>query len=167
MYQGKAAISIYMTDATKKINTKILKLKDQEKRTQMQQTENFTSTVSHEMRTPLASILYFIKLIMQYYPGGVQLDENAFKYFKLIIAQVTLMQTFVDDLLDLRQLKDGVFSLTLIVFNASLVIEQVCSIFTPQANSKGLDLTMSISCEDLRAPAQSELLSNKNQQQLL
>jgi len=33
------------------------------------------------------------------------------KYFKLILSQIMLMQTFVDDLLDLKQIKDGVFSL--------------------------------------------------------
>lgn len=71
------------------------------------------------MRTPLASILYFIKLVMTQFPGGVQSNPLTLKYFKLIIAQLTLMQTFVDDLLDMRQLKDGVFSLESLLFNAN------------------------------------------------
>ena len=71
------------------------------------------------MRTPLASILYFIKLVMTLFPGGVTSNPSVLKYFKLIIAQLTLMQTFVDDLLDMRQLKDGVFSLEALIFNAN------------------------------------------------
>ena len=43
------------------------------------------------MRTPLASILYFIKLVMTLFPGGVTSNPPVLKYFKLIIAQLTLM----------------------------------------------------------------------------
>ena len=60
---------------------------------------------------------------MTQFPGGVTNNPLVLKYFKLIIAQLTLMQTFVDDLLDMRQLKDGVFSLEAVIFNANSVIE--------------------------------------------
>ena len=42
-----------------------------------------------------------------------------------------LMQTFVDDLLDLKQIKDGVFSLVTEVFDPNDVLEMVCDIFSP------------------------------------
>ena len=53
---------------------------------QKEQSENFTSTVGHEMRTPLASILYFIKLLMQLFPGGLASYPKHQKYFKLVVA---------------------------------------------------------------------------------
>ena len=44
-------------------------------------------------------------------------------------SQLNLMQCFVDDLLDLRQLKDDVFSLNTEPFNVNEMLEQVCEIF--------------------------------------
>ena len=75
-----------MKDATKKIRNSILKMQNQEKKMQKEQSENFTSTVSHEMRTPLASILYFVMLLMQLFPGGLDSYPKHQKYFKLIVA---------------------------------------------------------------------------------
>ena len=60
-----------MKDETKKIRNRILKMQNQEKKMQKDHSENFTSTVGHEMRTPLASILYFVKLLMEMFPGGL------------------------------------------------------------------------------------------------
>ena len=106
----------------------------------MRMTQNFTSTVSHEMRTPLASIKYFVKLLMAIYPNGLDSNPESKRYFKLIVAQLTLIMTFVDDLLDMRQLKEGAFSLEKSIFSPSSIIRQVIDIFTPQANGKQLEL---------------------------
>jgi K+-sensing histidine kinase KdpD len=62
------------------------------------------------------------------------------KYLKLILNQTMLMQTFVDDLLDLKQLKEGVFSLSCKVFDPNEVFQSVCSIFSPQSDSKKVKL---------------------------
>ena len=58
-YEGKNAIVILIRDVSKKINQKLLNIKDREEKVERRQAENFSSTVSHEMRTPLGSILYF------------------------------------------------------------------------------------------------------------
>lgn len=50
------------------------------------------------------------------------------------------MQSFVNDLLDLKQLKDGIFKKELEEFNPVEVFELVHSIFTPQADTKGVEL---------------------------
>ena len=129
-----------MKDVTKKIIDMILNMQKQEKKQQREQAENFTSTVGHEMRTPLASILYFIKLLMQMFPGGLAAYPKHQKYFKLVVAQIQLIQTFVDDLLDIRQLKDGVFLLESSVFNLNEVLEELSEIFKHQSHAKGIDL---------------------------
>ena len=60
---AKAAIAIYFFDVNKKIRTKLNEKITAEKVQQAKHAENFTSTVSHEMRTPLGSMLFFISLI--------------------------------------------------------------------------------------------------------
>ena len=78
------------------------------------QTESYTSTVSHEMRTPLFSTIFFLKQIIRYFkmsPFPIEKVPQANKYCRLMMSQLILLQTFVEDLLDLRQMRDGVFSL--------------------------------------------------------
>ena len=69
---------------------------------------------------------------------------RAEKYSKLIFAQVNLMQTFVDDMLDLNQIKNGVFKLENKIFNPIEALELVCDTFAPQANAQGVQLSFSI-----------------------
>ena len=57
-----------------------------------------------------------------------------------MFAQLMLMQTFVDDLLDLKQIREGIFSLSNEVFDLSVAIELVCSVFDPQASSVGVKI---------------------------
>ena len=68
---------------------------------------------------------------MATYPEGIDSNPESKRYFRLIIAQLTLMMTFVDDLLDMKQLKEGAFSLDPSIFSPLSVIKQVIDIFTP------------------------------------
>ena len=69
------------------------------------QTESYTSTVSHEMRTPLFSTIFFLQQIMSCFlksPFPIEKVPQINKYCKLMMSQLILLQTFVEDLLDLR-----------------------------------------------------------------
>ena len=89
----------------------------EEEKIKSQQTESFTSTLSHEMRTPLASCVFLLGQVIQ------QLEENprslkpALKYLNLSKSQLSFAMSFVDDLLDLRQLKEGTLTLAKDSFN--------------------------------------------------
>lgn len=54
------------------------------------------------------------------------------------------MQTFVDDLLDLRMIKDGVFILENQVFDPNEVLEMVCDIFSIQVSAKNVHLSFCV-----------------------
>ena len=62
-YFGKPAVVLLMTDVTKKIHSRLRAKHAQEKEQKAQHAENFQSTVSHEMRTPLESILFFVRQV--------------------------------------------------------------------------------------------------------
>ena len=62
------------------------------------------------------------------------------------------MQSFVDDLLDIRQIKDGVFSLEYSTFDLNEVLEEICEIFRPQTFAKGVELIVEICSKKLRLP---------------
>ena len=65
VYLGEAALAIYMNDISSKITTKLNCFLNQEKMHQAQQIESYTATISHEMRTPISSIIYLLESMMR------------------------------------------------------------------------------------------------------
>ena len=59
--------------------------------------------------------------------------------------QLTFLSSFIEDLLDLRQLKDGVFSLSTEVFDPIETFELMCSTFEPQAAAKKININFEVS----------------------
>ena len=53
LYLGNAAIAIYINDCTKKIREKLTQISKKEEKVSALHAESFTSTVNHEMNTPI------------------------------------------------------------------------------------------------------------------
>lgn len=66
------------------------------------------------MRTPLNNTIFFLNLILTLvlkYPDlASEFVRELQKYSSFMMSQLTLSLTFVDDILDLNQLRQGVFS---------------------------------------------------------
>ena len=140
---GEPAVALYMNDATGKVREKLRQLAEHEIKQTASQTESFTSTVSHEMRTPIQTMLFMLGLllkILQAVPMDPNDIKNAINYCTIITTQTELLSTFVEDLLDLRQLRDGVFKLANAPFDVIKVINDVCSIFSFQAKAKNIEI---------------------------
>ena len=84
------------------------------------------------MRTPLGNILFFLEGLLAFM---LKLDlkkhkkKTPLRQINLAISQVKLVQSFVSDLLDLRQLQDGRFSLDFALFDPSEIFQMVVEIF--------------------------------------
>ncbi len=63
--------------------------------------ESFTYSVSHDLRSPLASILSFSQLVLQDY--GAQLPENARRYLEQVEASAIAMSDLIEGLLALSR----------------------------------------------------------------
>ena len=98
--------------------------------------QNITSTVSHEMRTPLGTIQQFVMLLMTLGPSAV--DRKQAKHFlHLIKYQVSMLLGYVNDLLDLKQINQGVFEQNVTVFDPNKeVFDMVIEMLGPQAKMK-------------------------------
>ena len=134
-YLGKPALAIYLSDYTDKIKDKLNNLIRQELNDKAQTSESFGSTVSHEMRTPLSSIIFFVKQVIY----AIQMNQftkrqkaESLRHCKLMLSQMYLLQSFVEDLLDLRQMRDGAFSLSSAPFDPNETFDLICSSFEPQ-----------------------------------
>ena len=84
--------------------------------------QNLTSTVSHEMRAPLGSIQQYLELVTRL--GFRQENKKKIKHFlKLIQFQIVLMFGFVNDLLDLKTINEGVFEQKVTIFDPTNVFK--------------------------------------------
>ena len=66
------------------------------------------------MRTPILTIIFFLKLIIDTLastPINIARIPQSLKYCELMMSQLEFLQSFIDDLLDLRMLQIGQFSL--------------------------------------------------------
>ena len=69
-----------------------------------------------------------------------------------MISQLEFLALFAEDLLDLRKLHDGGFSLALEPINIASIIQGVVDIFTPQAQAKNIMLTYEKEHRDQEIP---------------
>ena len=89
------------------------------------------------MRTPLGTCLFFLQHVLALL-SVMPVDPEVIRYLKLMKSQLYFMQSFVDDLLDLKMLREGTFKLNTAAFDPNKVISLVQRIFQPQADAKNI-----------------------------
>ena len=75
---------IFLSDVTKKIIQKIQGMQRKESLQVERQTESFTATVSHEMRTPIATSIFFITMILKFVSEVPKINIQVFHYLNLV-----------------------------------------------------------------------------------
>jgi two-component system, OmpR family, phosphate regulon sensor histidine kinase PhoR len=109
---------------------------------------DFVHTVSHDLRSPLTSILGYTELIERTGP----LNENQHEFLHRLQGSIQHITTLINDLLDLGRLEAG-FDTRREVVQLEGVMKYTLDMFEPQAKKKKLDLQISIatSLKPLRA----------------
>ena len=76
--------------------------------------------ISHEFRTPLATALMFIDIIL-----GRTADEFVIKYLDAIKSSMFMLLSLVSDMLDLRMIRENQFMIQKKIFNPQKVLDTV------------------------------------------
>lgn len=95
----------------------------------------FLANTTHELKTPLTGVLGMMDLLEDMQLSKDQRDAVAAARFS---AQTLLV--IVNDLLDLAKMDSGQLEIRSVPFSPNLVIEHVCDLLRPAAESKGLSL---------------------------
>jgi signal transduction histidine kinase/DNA-binding response OmpR family regulator len=109
--------------------------------------DDFLATTSHELKTPLHGIIGIAETIMDGSCGPV--TEKQIQNLALIRDEASHLNTMVSDILDFSKLRAGKVDLFLEHILVEQVAATIVSLLTPEANKKGLSLTLksSGSCE--------------------
>ncbi len=104
----------------------------------------FLATMSHEIRTPLNSILGFASLL----GATEQLSEDGRRRVDLIAGAGDSLVTLVNDILDFSRLEAGRIQLDPAPVSPACLLRQVAGIVAPDAQAKGLALTVEIESDE-------------------
>ncbi|HUI28637.1 MAG TPA: ATP-binding protein [Candidatus Acidoferrales bacterium] len=129
-------------DEIKKLNKHLIEVN--------QLKDEFLANTSHELRTPLNSIIGFLTLITEGYYDG----EDELKLFtRNALESAYHLLSVINDLLDLSRIESGKIHLQIEKVYVDELISEVCSLFSLQADQKGLGLEVEMKGSPLFASA--------------
>jgi PAS domain S-box-containing protein len=106
--------------------------------------DNFLATLSHELRTPMTSILGWVQFLRIGGYSQEELDEA----LETIETSARLQARLIDDMLDVSRIILGKFQIDLRPTNLSDVVEAALTTVRPAAQECEITLTSSIETED-------------------
>ena len=117
---------------------------------------DFVANVSHELKTPIASIKGFVETLLD---GAVEDPADARRFLAIVAKQAERLETIIEDLLALSRIEqsEGAGNLPLEETDLLAVMEAAASDCLPRATEKSIRLE--VSCDDgLTAPMNPPLV---------
>lgn len=114
--------------------------------------EKFMLTVSHDIKSPLSSVLGYIELLC-----NTPVNERQKYYLKNMKGSATHILQLVTNLLDFTKLENNKLQPENVPFNPALLLQEVNDSFIPQAQKKKLRLKSQIE-EELNAEYEGDAL---------
>jgi len=99
--------------------------------------DNFLSTVSHELKTPLTSIKMYSEML---HSGRVQKSEKIISHSGVMLKEANRLEGLIEDILSYTRMESGKKVFRMESINLSECVNKVCDSMTVIANSKGLEI---------------------------
>ena len=103
-----------------------------------QMKDDFVSSVSHELRSPLTSIKGYVDFILRGKAGP--LNNKLVEYLTIVKNNTSRLATFINDILDLAKIEAKRFELGKEALELPPLIEEMVTFFRPQAEESRIQL---------------------------
>jgi two-component system cell cycle sensor histidine kinase PleC len=100
----------------------------------------FLASMSHEVRTPLNSVLGFAELMSLELFGKIEGDKNK-EYLQLIKDSGGHLLTIINDILDISKLEAGKFDVYAEEVKPDVIVQDCVKMVEPNATERGITLT--------------------------
>ena len=115
---------------------------DRIKSMELQMKDEFLSHISHEFRTPLASIYAFVTLISDRLAG--EISEQQEEYLGIIRMNVAQMKSMIDDLLETTRIRTGRLTVRLQSVSVQEVVQYAIQTLERAASAKSISISVRI-----------------------
>lgn len=115
----------------------------------------FVSSVSHEMKTPLAGIKAYVELLAD---GDAEDEKTREEFLEVINGQAERLQRLVENLLNLARIEAGVVKVSKQARSLNEVLEEAVRVVHPTAEAKRIELTAELSPMYLGVLADRDML---------
>ena len=137
MYEGEECTAVYFCCMTHHVDAMKFQSTIIEERNRNETMESYTSTISHEFRTPLATSVMFLDQLLNLYNN----NPAALKIIKLVMSQLQFLLSLVNDLLDIKMIEKGVFEPKYDHFNITETLDFILQMFSQQAEMSENELS--------------------------
>ena len=164
-YDGSEGALVFFRDITerKQVEEAILKAKLVSDNANRSKSE-FLANTSHELKTPLSSIIGFSDLLLE--GDMVELSDKQRKYVSTINKNGHLLHNLINNILDISQIEFGEMELNCQRFDLANAIQDIYSMMSILSNKKEITITMDIALKQTEIVADSikikEILYNLN-----
>jgi hypothetical protein len=110
--------------------------------------------VSHELRSPLASIIGYLDLMLDEETGP--LNEEQSEYLSIIELNANRLNHLINDILDISRIEAGRIDLAMVPLDVIEIARETVVTMQPQAKAKGIKMTISVA----EGPALSKACSD-------
>jgi len=98
---------------------------------------DFVSNVSHELKTPLASIKAYVEMLTD---GEMQDPAQCREFFQIIASETDRMSRLIENILNLSRLESGLVPVNKTDLAVTQILRDVGEVMTPQAAQKNIQL---------------------------
>jgi len=116
--------------------------------------DEFVSTVSHEMRTPLTTIRESVSQVLDGILGPITDEQKEF--LTICLNDSNRLKRIIDDLLDISRLEAGSFKIRKDKCDIVDIVKSVSSSFYPKVSARGLEIKTFFSHEKIEIVADKD-----------
>jgi len=98
---------------------------------------DFVSNVSHELKTPLASIKAYVEMLMD---DEAEDEATKAEFYEIISTEADRLHRLIENILNISRIESGVVKVVREPVSLPGVVKQVLDVASPQAKLKGLKL---------------------------
>ncbi len=102
-----------------------------------QMKSDFVANVSHELKTPLASIKAYTELLSD---GDIPEGHSPQEFYKIIAKETDRLHRLIENILNISQIESGLMRTSCEPVSISSVVQQVLDVARPQASQKDIEL---------------------------
>lgn len=163
IYEGKENIKIDPTNLEKNLqemaeyinslSTGLTKAVEESLKSERMKTELITN-VSHDIKTPLTSIINYVDLLKK----EEMPNEKAKEYLDILDKKSQRLKRLTEDLVEASKASSGNIKLNMEIINVKELINQISGEFEDKLNEKNLELILNMPEDDVKINADSRYL---------